>query len=266
MKRRLIRALVTGVVSGILSTGMWMTAWADTLVPAMNLPEVSGQTGEHTVGIPGAIEEGTVTAEAVTKPQGTIAGTEGAKEQTTGSAVKTAGRKSGQTAAGASAQKTASEETGAAAENSTQSSKVIAGKGVREAEAEAEAEREALAQVGPGIKEKKNADKTANLVPARGTSLGIFKTTGYCTCEQCIGDSSGLTYSGTVPKARHTVSADISLYPVGTRLMIGDVVYTVEDTGSNIAGNWIDIYYESHEEAFAHGVQMQEVFTVMGES
>ena len=142
----------------------------------------------------------------------------------------------------------------------------IIGEGWHRRCGELHAEREALAQVGPGIKEKKNADKTANLVPARGTSLGIFKTTGYCTCEQCIGDSSGLTYSGTVPKARHTVSADISLYPVGTRLMIGDVVYTVEDTGSNIAGNWIDIYYESHEEAFAHGVQMQEVFTVMGES
>ncbi len=96
----------------------------------------------------------------------------------------------------------------------------------------------------------------------RGESLGMFTTTGYCTCEKCSG-GYGLTYSGTVPQANHTVSADLSIYPIGTRLMIGDIIYTVEDKGSAVKGNWIDIYYASHEEAVAHGKKTQEVFAVI---
>lgn len=97
--------------------------------------------------------------------------------------------------------------------------------------------------------------------PGRGISLGTFVTTGYCSCEECSG-GFGLTYSGTVPQARHTISADISLFPVGTLLMIDDIIYTVEDIGSDVIGNHIDIYYDNHEDAVAHGRQMQEVFTV----
>ena len=55
---------------------------------------------------------------------------------------------------------------------------------------------------------------------------------------------------------------DISLFPIGTRLIIGDIVYTVEDIGSNVIGEHIDIYYDNHEEAMNHGKQLQEVFTV----
>lgn len=95
----------------------------------------------------------------------------------------------------------------------------------------------------------------------KGASLGMFTTTGYCACDECSG-GFGLTYSGTVPQANHTVSADISLFPIGTRLIIGDIVYTVEDIGSNVIGEHIDIYYDNHEEAMNHGKQLQEVFTV----
>lgn len=97
--------------------------------------------------------------------------------------------------------------------------------------------------------------------PKKDMSLGMFVTTGYCTCELCSG-GFGLTYSGTVPKASHTISADISRFPIGTRLMIGNITYTVEDVGSNVVGDHIDIFYDNHEDAMAHGQQILEVFSV----
>ena len=250
MERRLIGILTGAMVFCFVSTGLWMTAWAEVLVPVMDMEAASVQTEKDTVGIEGAIVEET---------PGTTAAAEEAGE--TASAVKTAGKKS-KTGGKTTVQETQPQETQAAAQNT---SGVIAAKGVREAEARAEAERAAMEQGGPGVAGKK-ADQEASQVPGRGESLGVFKTTGYCTCDLCVSGSSGLTYSGTVPRAGHTISADISLYPGGTRLMIGDTVYTVEDTGSSIVGNWIDIYYQQHEEAFAHGVQMLEVFTVAGDS
>ena len=110
-------------------------------------------------------------------------------------------------------------------------------------------------QYGPGFTPPPRTDP-------RGTSLGMFRTTGYCNCDSCC-PGSKLTYSGTVPQAGHTISADISLFPIGTRLMIDDIIYTVEDIGSSVVGNKLDIYYATHEEAEGHGVQEKEVFTVI---
>lgn len=113
----------------------------------------------------------------------------------------------------------------------------------------------------------KTAEASANTqAPAvtgkKGASLGRFTTTGYCNCSKCSGGHN-LTYSGTVPKANHTLSADLDLFPIGTKLMINDVIYTVEDMGSGVNGNKLDIYYASHEEAVKHGmIYNVEVFAV----
>lgn len=90
-------------------------------------------------------------------------------------------------------------------------------------------------------------------------SCGIFDITGYCGCEICTG-SNEMTYSGTVPKADHTIAADLSVFPLGTRLKIGDCIYTVEDTGTSIKDNKIDIFYDTHEEAVESGRYSMEVF------
>ena len=97
--------------------------------------------------------------------------------------------------------------------------------------------------------------------PSAGALLGTFTTSAYCSCDKC---SSGhkLTYSGTVPQARHTVAADLDLYPLGTKLMIDGIVYTVEDMGNGVDGNWLDIYFQTHEEALAYGLQTVEVYAV----
>ena len=93
----------------------------------------------------------------------------------------------------------------------------------------------------------------------KGKSLGIFTTSGYCACSSCSGTNT-LTYSGTVPQADHTISADLTVLPLGTKVFIGDIVYTVEDMGSGVDGNLIDIFYATHEDAWNHGLQEQEVF------
>ncbi len=113
---------------------------------------------------------------------------------------------------------------------------------------------------GPGMEDVTVSDD--EVTGEKGESLGIFTTTGYCNCSKCNSAGHTLTYSGTVPKANHTISADLNIYPIGTRLMIGDTIYTVEDKGSHVSGNWIDVYYDNHDDAWGHGMKTEEVFAV----
>lgn len=94
-----------------------------------------------------------------------------------------------------------------------------------------------------------------------GESLGIFRISAYCNCDTCSGGHK-YTYSGEVPQADHTISADLERFPLGTKLYIGGIVYTVEDMGGGITDNRLDIYFSTHEEALAYGLQDVEVFTV----
>lgn len=129
------------------------------------------------------------------------------------------------------------------------------------AETEAVPETEAEAEIGPGVTPLSEADTPDVLEESDLISLGTFTTTGYCNCEKCSGGHN-LTYSGTVPQADHTISADLDRLPLNTRVMINGIVYTVEDMGSGVDGNKIDVYYATHEEALAHGLQQAEVFLV----
>lgn len=117
-------------------------------------------------------------------------------------------------------------------------------------------EEEYISQ-GPGVQKEEKEEAPA----PRETSLGRFTITGYCGCEQCSGGHS-LTYSGTVPTPNHTISADLNYFPLGTKLKIDGTVYTVEDKGSFVNGNILDIYYGSHQEALAKGTYTAEVFLV----
>lgn len=112
---------------------------------------------------------------------------------------------------------------------------------------------------GPG---QAPAGDAAVAAGTRGAYLGSFTTSAYCTCKLCCASGFGLTYAGTVPQANHTISADINLFPLGTRLMIGDTVYTVEDIGTGIHGNRLDIYFGSHQEALDYGVRTVDVYAV----
>lgn len=93
------------------------------------------------------------------------------------------------------------------------------------------------------------------------TYLGDWTITGYCAGSCCCGEyASGYTASGTLATAGRTIACN-SL-PFGTKLMIDGVVYTVEDTGYSPYEPWADIFFDTHEEALAWGVQTKEVYLV----
>lgn len=93
------------------------------------------------------------------------------------------------------------------------------------------------------------------------TYLGDWTITAYCPCESCCGAySSGYTASGTLATAGRTIACNI--LPIGTQVMIDDCIYTVEDTGWSPYEQWIDIFFDTHEEALAYGVQVREVYLV----
>lgn len=91
--------------------------------------------------------------------------------------------------------------------------------------------------------------------------LGEFQVTGYCSCALCCGEKEEiLTKAETIPRAAHTIAADPSVIPLGTRIVIDDVVYTVEDTGKAVKGNQLDIFFDSHEEAVRYGRKEKYVY------
>lgn len=97
-----------------------------------------------------------------------------------------------------------------------------------------------------------------------GESLGNVVTSGYCNCPICCGIwSRGPTASGVYPTANHTLAVDASnpFVPMGTKVVMNGVEYTVEDTGAFARyGVQFDVYYDSHSAASAHGHQTWECF------
>ena len=49
-------------------------------------------------------------------------------------------------------------------------------------------------------------------------------------------------------------------FPLGTKLLIDGIIYTVEDKGSGVVENHLDIYFDTHKEALDYGLQKAEVF------
>lgn len=109
--------------------------------------------------------------------------------------------------------------------------------------------------------------QTVNLSGQAGRKIGDFKITAYCSCAKCCGKYSperggeGKTSSGTVPQAGLTVASNV--LPQGTYVMFNNHVYKVEDTGSGLQGNWIDIYMNSHQEALNWGVKTLPVYSAI---
>lgn len=126
--------------------------------------------------------------------------------------------------------------------------------------AEGESQQETLPETETDGSLDSDKDETES-VAEEMISCGIFDITGYCACEICTG-CNGMTYSGTDPKADHTIAADLTVFPLGTRLKIGECIYTVEDTGASIKDNRIDIFYDTHEEAVESGRRSMEVFLI----
>lgn len=103
---------------------------------------------------------------------------------------------------------------------------------------------------------------------ACGDSIGKVWTTAYCPCAICCGPyANGITASGKKATAKHTIAVDAykPIVPMGTKLIIEGVEYTVEDTGDlNAHGNDIDVYFATHAEALKWGRKEVEAFLAEG--
>ena len=112
---------------------------------------------------------------------------------------------------------------------------------------------------------KSSSQTTINNNLPKGKSLGIFDVSAYDACYDCTqknpGDPGyGVTASGAVAQANHTIATDPNVIPLGTHVIINGKEYVAEDTGGYIKGNRIDIYYDTHEEAEKFGRNNIEVF------
>lgn len=106
-----------------------------------------------------------------------------------------------------------------------------------------------------------NVEVAENPVEPALEYLGEWTITAYCGCAECCGSWGNATASGEPPISGHTVACN-SL-PFYTQVMIDGVTYTVEDTGSTPYGDaWIDIYFDTHEEALAYGEHVTSVYIV----
>lgn len=131
--------------------------------------------------------------------------------------------------------------------------KISASAGVGRAERDADDYEEL-----PTVKEK-TPQEPETLEPAT-MSLGTFKLTAYCACEQCCGEwANGITYTGTEATPDRTIAVDPSVIPLGSTIYINGQDYIAEDIGGAIKGNRIDIFFPTHNEALQFGVQYAEV-------
>ena len=113
-------------------------------------------------------------------------------------------------------------------------------------------------------KEEVEATSDSGLDLASGVemeSIGHYKITHYCSCEQCCGAwADGITYSGTEATEGRTIAVDPNKIPLGSTVYIDGQAYVAEDIGGAIKGQRIDVYVDSHEEAINRGVITREVF------
>lgn len=103
-------------------------------------------------------------------------------------------------------------------------------------------------------------------------SLGVFKLTAYCSCVGCCeeyalnrpvdenGEAVVYTASGNRAVQGVTVAVDPSVIPYGTELEINGNKYVAHDCGGDIKESRIDVYFESHTDAWNFGTQYAEVF------
>lgn len=88
---------------------------------------------------------------------------------------------------------------------------------------------------------------------SRGEVYRVFIATGYTHTGQ-------RTRSGKWPLANRTVAVDPDIIPLGTKLWVdgfGELV--AEDTGGDILGERIDIFFDTEEEAIKWGVRTVRV-------
>ena len=97
---------------------------------------------------------------------------------------------------------------------------------------------------------------------------GVFFCTAYCTEQypHICGEGQGITSSGAKVQPGVTVAADTSIFPYGTVILIEGVgMRVVQDTGSLIKENALDVAVGTHAEAISwSGWGSHKVWIVTG--
>lgn len=100
------------------------------------------------------------------------------------------------------------------------------------------------------------------------TYAGEFQCTAYCSEEypHICGEGQGITSSGAKVQPGVTVAADTSIFPYGTVILIEGVgMRVVQDTGSLIKENALDVAVGTHAEAISwSGWGSHKVWIVTG--
>ena len=100
------------------------------------------------------------------------------------------------------------------------------------------------------------------------TYAGAFSCTAYCSEEYAhiCGEGHGITSSGAKVQPGVTVAADTSILPYGTVIYIEGVgLRVVQDTGSAVVGNKLDVAVNTHAEALSwSGWGSRRVWIVSG--
>ena len=102
-----------------------------------------------------------------------------------------------------------------------------------------------------------------NLKQNEAIYVGKYKITYYCPCKECCGKEDKITASGQKAQEGITVAADISNLPFGTKIYISGIGWRiVQDKGSAIKGNRLDIYVSSHSNPMPYNVQNLDVWVI----
>lgn len=98
------------------------------------------------------------------------------------------------------------------------------------------------------------------------TYAGEFHCTAYCPSPHICGEGQGITSSGAKVQPGVTVAADTSIFPYGTVILIEGVgMRVVQDTGSLIKENTLDVAVGTHAEAISwSGWGSHKVWIVTG--
>ena len=119
---------------------------------------------------------------------------------------------------------------------------------------------------------RRGAPPSANDMRWRTLSMVV---TGYCPCGECCNwrrtwygrpviasgphagqrKAVGITASGK-PARTGTIAADLTVLSMGTQVYVPGYGYgTVEDTGGDIRGRRLDLFFSTHKEALRWGVK-----------
>jgi 3D (Asp-Asp-Asp) domain-containing protein len=87
---------------------------------------------------------------------------------------------------------------------------------------------------------------------SRHQEVMTFEATAY-TLEDGNGD--GLTATMVRPQVGRTIAVDPAIIPYGSKVIVDGHTYVAEDTGGDIRGNRIDIYFGEGPEAYERAME-----------